>query len=147
MSASTGIQASYIAQGLSAEQVNQIAAISEIITVVDGAEIISEFDSAADIFVLIEGKVRVTTNQGDPIARLDKGAIIGEIALFDESERSATVVSAGESQLVKISGEKFTQLMYDEPTIGVIVLRNIGKTLCQRLRSSNVQLESVLAAL
>lgn len=147
MSASTGIQASYIAQGLTAEQVNQIAAISEVVTVADGVEIISEFDSAADIYVLIDGKVRVTTNQGDPIARLDKGAIIGEIALFDESERSATVVSAGESQLVKISGEKFTQLMHDEPKIGVIVLRNIGKTLCQRLRSSNVQLEAVLAAL
>ena len=147
MSASTGIQASYIAQGLTAEQVNQIAAISEVVTVSDGVEIISEFDSAADIYVLIDGKVRVTTNQGDPIARLDKGAIIGEIALFDESERSATVVSAGESQLVKISGEKFTQLMLDEPKIGVIVLRNIGKTLCQRLRSSNVQLEAVLAAL
>jgi hypothetical protein len=38
-------------------------------------------------------------------------------------------------------------LIDSNPGAGVKVLRNLGKTLCQRLRSSNVQLEAVLASL
>ncbi|MDI9640883.1 cyclic nucleotide-binding domain-containing protein [Kamptonema cortianum] len=142
-----GIKASYLSSGLTDEQIQAIADISEIVEAGDMQEIVTEADDAIDIYLLLDGNVRVTTVNGDPIARLQAGAIIGEIALFEGSERSATVVSDGASRLVRIPAHKFNRLMDEQPEIGIVVLRNIGKTLCARLRSSNVQLEAVLATL
>ncbi|MBA4292496.1 hypothetical protein C0431_05950 [bacterium] len=142
-----GIKNSYMADGLSDDQIAAIAGISEVITATDMQTIVNETEEANDIFIILDGKVRVTTIHGDPIARLQKGALVGEIALFGEIERSATVISDGESQLIRISANKLNQLMNEQPQIGLQILRNIGRTLCQRLRSSNVQLEAVLGVL
>jgi CRP-like cAMP-binding protein len=142
-----GIKNSYMADGLSDDQIAAIAGISELLTATDMQTIVNETEEANDIFIILDGKVRVTTIHGDPIARLQKGALVGEIALFGEIERSATVISDGESQLIRISANKLNQLMNEQPQIGLQILRNIGRTLCQRLRSSNVQLEAVLGVL
>jgi CRP-like cAMP-binding protein len=142
-----GIKNSYMADGLSDDQIAAIAGISELLTAIDMQTIVNETEEANDIFIILDGKVRVTTIHGDPIARLQKGALVGEIALFGEIERSATVISDGESQLIRISANKLNQLMNEQPQIGLQILRNIGRTLCQRLRSSNVQLEAVLGVL
>lgn len=141
----SAIQQSYISDHLHEDDIAKIASISELITMSENQDIVREDDTAKDIYILLEGKVRVTTSTGDPIARLSPGAILGEIALFETEKRSATVVSDGDSTLVKISADRFNHLMDENPQIGVTVLRNIGKTLCQRLRSSNVQLEAVLS--
>lgn len=141
----TGVRNSYLADGLSDEQVQAIVQVAEEIRTVDLQEVITENDAAQDIYILLEGKVRVTTIHGDPIARLQAGAILGELALFERAERSATVISDGEATLLKLSAGKFNALLDEHPQIGLTVLRNIGKTLCQRLRSSNLQLEAALA--
>jgi len=142
-----GIKNSYLADGLSDEQIAAMAAISSVIHATDMEEIVKEYEQANDIFIILDGKVRVTTINGDPIARLQRGALVGEIALFEDSERSATVLSEGESTLIQFKADKLNQLMNEQPLIGLQILRNIGKTLCQRLRSSNVQLEAVLGVL
>lgn len=142
-----GVKSSYIAQGLSDEQVQAVVGICELIRRTDLQEIVAESDQAKDIYIILSGQVRVTTVHGDPIARLGAGAIVGEIALFEDAERSATVVSDGDSSLVRIPATKFNQLMDQRPDIGLNVLRNVGRTLCHRLRSSNVQLEAVLSVL
>lgn len=147
MDLATGIKNSYMADGLSDEQINAIASISELLYASDMQTIVNETEEANDIFIILEGKVRVTTIHGDPIARLQKGALVGEIALFGETERSATVISDGDSALIRISANKLNILMNEQPGIGLQILRNIGRTLCQRLRSSNVQLEAVLGVL
>lgn len=141
------LRQSSLAQGLSDDQISRLVLISSIVTASDNEDIVREDDEAKDVFILLEGDVRVTTSEGDPIARLTPGAIVGEVALFDKVKRSATVVSQGTSTLIKISAEKFNELVTEHPEIGVIVLKNIGLTLCNRLRSSNVQLEAVLGVL
>ena len=143
----SGVKSSYIAQGLSDEQVQAVVGICEEIKRTDMQEIVAESDQAKDIYIILAGQVRVTTVHGDPIARLSAGAMVGEIALFEDSERSATVVSDGEANLVRIPASKFNELMDKRPDIGLTVLRNVGRTLCYRLRSSNVQLEAVLSVL
>ncbi len=142
-----GIKSSYLADGLSDEQVAEIARIGTVIDATDMQEIVKEYDQASEIFIILEGKVRVTTINGDPIARLQTGALVGEIALFEDAERSATVLSDGNSRLIRIEASDLNRVMNEHPQIGLTILRNIGKTLCQRLRSSNVQLEAVLGVL
>lgn len=143
-----GIRASYLAEGLTAAQVQAIADIAEEISVNANDEIVREFDEDADeIFILLIGKVRVTTSTGELIARLSAGHIIGEIALFGELRRTASVVADGQATLARIGAKDFNALVDRQPDLGVIVLRNLGKTVASRLRSANVQLEAVLGGL
>ncbi len=142
-----GIRGSYLAEGLSDNQVMAIAAIVEEANYADKEEVVREFETATEVFVLLEGKVRVTTSTGEFIARLKPGQIIGEQALFEQAARSASVIAEGPCRLARIPADRFQELVYGKPEIGVRVLMNVGRTICSRLRSSNIQLESVLAAL
>lgn len=143
----TTLRKSYLTNGLSDDEVRKIEGISELVEFKDLGEVIREFDEACDVFILVEGKARVTTSTGDLITRLQLGAIVGEIGLFSKEMRTASVLSDGDSKMVKICGENLNALLDAEPTIGVKVLRNVGRTLCEHLRSSNVQLETVLSVL
>ncbi len=141
------LRESYLTHGLTDDEVREIATISHTVEFADLGEVIREFDEAGDVFILIDGKARVTTDSGEPIARLKEGAIVGEIALFSKESRTATVLSDGTSTFVRIDGAKLNALMDQKPAIGVKVLRNVGRTLCEHLRSSNIQLEAVLSSL
>lgn len=142
-----GIRSSYLAEGLSDDQVKELVRIAEEVSAKDMGEIVTEDEVAEEMFILLDGKVKVQTSYGDLIARLKPGAIIGEVALFGSDRRSASVVSDGPSTLARLGSRAFGKLIEERPDIGVVVLRNLGRTLCQRLRSSNVQLEAVLQAL
>ncbi len=142
-----GIRDSYLAEGLTDDQIKSLVDIAQEISYPADAEICREDEVGEDVYLLLVGKAKVQTGQGDLIARLQPGAIIGEIALFGQDRRSAAVVSDGVSTLARINADAFNDMINCHPEIGVIVLRNLGKTLCKRLRSSNVQLEAVLQVL
>ena len=57
-----GIKNSYMADGLSDDQIAAIAGISEVITATDMQTIVNETVEANDIFIILDGKVRVTTD-------------------------------------------------------------------------------------
>lgn len=143
----SALRNSYLTKGLTDDQVRLVQAGADVVEYSDLAEVIKEFDKAGNVYILIEGKARVTTGSGEPIARLKEGSIVGEIALFSKDLRTASVISDGDSKFVRIQGEKLNALLDSNPEIGVKVLRNVGRTLCEHLRSSNIQLESVLSAL
>lgn len=58
-----------------------------------GATIVREGDPGQILFVIVEGRVRVTRGRRT-IARLDAGDVFGEIAVLDERPRTASVVAA-----------------------------------------------------
>lgn len=147
MNVHDGIRASYIAQGMTEEEVELVASIAEQVSFSDNEMILREFSEAHNLYILLEGKARVETGMGDLIARLGPGAILGELALFDRGERSACVASDGDSTVARISADAFNVLLDRHPGLGLKVLRHVGNVLCQRLRSSNVQLETVLTNL
>ena len=141
------LKGSYLTNDLTDEQVNKVAEISEQMTFGDLKEVLREFDDACDVYILVEGKARVTTDSGDLIARLKPGDIVGEMGLFEMQARTASVISDGDSRFLCLCGEKLNVLLDEDSTIGVKILRNVGRSLCAHLRSSNIQLEAVLGNL
>ncbi|MGE0000440.1 MAG: cyclic nucleotide-binding domain-containing protein [Fimbriimonadaceae bacterium] len=140
------VKSSYLSRGLLDDEVAHIVAIASEDTLEDGATIVRAGDLATDFFLVLDGKVIVRGADGEPIGRLAAGAIIGEVALLTEGERTATVVSDGPTVVAHFPGHLFNELIDREPSLGVRVLRNIGATLVDRLQRSNIQLERVLAA-
>ena len=141
------LRGSYLTAGLDDDQVHGLVGLAEFVEVASLKDIVRASEVSFDLYVLLEGNVEVTTENGDIISRLREGAIIGEFAFFEDGERSATVMSNGPSKLVHLDGEKLIKHMDSNPKVGMTLYRNLGKTLCERLRSANIQIERLVSIL
>jgi len=84
------------------------------------------------MFVLLEGALSV--NVGDTVVEhSERGAIVGEMALFDHSPRAATVTASQPSTLVKLDERRFRYLISQNPFFAMHVM----KLLADRIRQMN----------
>lgn len=107
-------------------------------------------DVGHNCYVILAGDLEVITYLNDTELRLDvrqTGAIIGEMALIDNSPRSATVRAITDSQLVVLTEQHFTMVMYHDPDIalgllrnGTIYLRNTSRRMIAGLEAKNAEL-------
>ena len=139
------VRDSYLSQGLTDEEVQAFIGIADEIRHHDMDEIVREGEPAADFFLLLDGRVSVRTPDGQPMSRLQAGAMIGEVALLTVGTRTATVVSEGETVLARFPSDRLNDLLEERPRIGYLLMRNVAGTVVERLRSANVQLERMLA--
>jgi len=64
-------------------------------------------------------------------------AIFGEVALFEQGKRTATVVALTDCLLLEISRADFLRLAEENPRVGYKITRNIARLLCSRLRKAD----------
>ena len=108
-----------------------------------GQVIFSRGDTSRDVFLVLEGKVRlsVVSLEGRELSfsLAEPGAVFGEIAALDGGARTAdaTAVVAGEA--ASLSRADLGRLISAHPGLRDAVL----STLCERLRATTLQLESV----
>lgn len=85
--------------------------VLRIIEVSAGRHIIVEGDAGRDFFTIVQGKTQVTKlleNGGErEIATLEIGDSFGEIALIEDTYRTATVRAITDTVLIKLSKENF----------------------------------------
>jgi CRP/FNR family cyclic AMP-dependent transcriptional regulator len=102
-----------------------------------GEIIFEKGDIGHGIFVVVSGKVRV-----DPTGELLKGAVLefgpgemlGELSLFEEAPRFATVVAVERTVTVALFRAEFSSLLTQNTKIGAKVLVRLCSTICQRVR-------------
>lgn len=68
------------------------------------------------------------------------GNIIGEMAMIEEEPRSAGAVAITAAKLLKLHSKKFVEVLKQEPSIGLEVIRDIS----ERLRFANTYLENAI---
>jgi len=89
-------------------------------------------DAADCMFILLEGSLQVMV--GDKVVEnSERGAILGEMALVDNSVRGATVVATAPSKLAKVDQRRFQRLVQQNPFFATHVM----KVLVDRIRSMN----------
>ena len=64
-------------------------------------------------------------------------AVFGEVALFEQGKRTATVTALTDCVLLAINRNDFLRLAEENPRIGYKVTRNITQILCSRLRKAD----------
>lgn len=104
-----------------------------------GTVILRETDSGDRFFVLLEGTVRVLKG-GTPIADLEAGAHFGEMALVDDSPRSATIQALEECKTLSIPRERFYEMLRQDAQLAVKLLWAFVQVLTVRLRLSSSEL-------
>jgi CRP/FNR family transcriptional regulator, cyclic AMP receptor protein len=89
-------------------------------------------EPAREMFLLRKGKVEIRVH-GKIVEEVGPGGIFGEMALIDQSARSATAVAAEDCEVVPIDERLFIILIQDAPYFALDVMR----VLVTRLRAMN----------
>src|SRR4051812_3013475 len=134
----------YLLKGATLGDVDSVHVICEFKEFAAGDPVVTVKDKNQDIMIVVEGRVRVETVQGDLIDELRSGAMIGEISFLDGLGRTANVFSVGPSKIAVIPAVRFRELLVQTPKLEVIVYRNAATALCKRLRDANLQIEALL---
>lgn len=74
----------------------------------DGEVIIEQGESGRDLFLLLEGRAVVALAadfMSVEVARMEPGAVLGEMALLSDGNRTATIVAAGECAAYRLAFE------------------------------------------
>jgi len=94
-------------------------------------------DPGHGIFIIVSGRLRV---QACPellkttLLDFGPGELMGELSLFDEAERMATVVALERTVTVALFQAEFSALLQKNKNIGVKVLVEIARILSRRAR-------------
>jgi CRP-like cAMP-binding protein len=118
-------------RNLSRRHLKRVASLARMRRFAAGAPIVRAGDPGSAFYVLIDGVARVVTPKGRA-RRLGSGDFFGEMALFDDSPRSADVVAEGDVLTMTISRTSFGKLLRSEPALAQELLR----TLAARLRAA-----------
>jgi CRP-like cAMP-binding protein len=71
------------------------------------------------------------------LATIGEGSVFGEMAFFDNSPRSATIVASAPAEVLALQLDRFEQLAAWRPRIAFKLLMDLGRVLSQRLRRAN----------
>jgi CRP/FNR family transcriptional regulator, cyclic AMP receptor protein len=97
-----------------------------------GDVLFKEGERGDAMFVLLEGTMDIMV--GDKVVEnSQRGAIIGELALIDQSPRGATAVARGPARLARVDQRRFHFLIQQNPFFATHVM----KELADRLRQMN----------
>lgn len=105
--------------------------------------ILSEEDSGSALFVIADGKVKVSRSSNDEkeviLAILNESDFFGEMSLLDGMARSATVTAIEDSKLFIIQRSEFLELLKKYPDVSIALLTELTK----RLRSSSMKIKAL----
>jgi serine/threonine protein phosphatase PrpC len=123
---------------------NELLAIAHAQNYAAGALIVREGDPGGDLFVILDGEVRVEQH-GLPIATLTNGGHFGEMGLVDAGPRSASVRAVTPIRAMVLHRDAMLGVLQREPTLAVKLLWAFVQVLSQRLRAANTELSDALA--
>lgn len=102
-----------------------------------GQVVFREGDHSDTCYVVREGRVRAVREHGDgrtiTLATFGPGDIFGELALFEDERRSATVETLKATSVLAVLGPDMRRLLADRPQIAMRLL----VALARRLRETN----------
>ncbi len=93
-----------------------------------GKPLFSEGDAGDSMYVLVSGTANVTL-RGKVIENAKSGAILGEMAIIDNSPRSASVVAVDDCSLIAINASRFSALTREMPDFALHVMRAMADRL------------------
>jgi CRP/FNR family transcriptional regulator len=105
-----------------------------------GEVVFREGDESNTCYVVRSGHARATREHQDgrsiTLARFGPGDIFGELAMFDNERRSATVEALEPTEAIAILGSDMRRLLREHPDIAVKLIAAIAR----RLRETNERL-------
>ena len=126
-------------RNLDARDLAGIAGILRETRFASGDTIIREGDRGDFLAIIASGDVDIVKGDGQGgqvlIRRMSRPNVVGEIALLEEGQRTASVIAATQSGLLLLSRAEFEALVEEYPGVAL----GIARVLSQRLQALTVQ--------
>lgn len=106
---------------LSRRQLRSVARLLDITDVEAGRELTREGERGLEFFVIVEGLAHVHRD-GQDIATLSRGDVVGELSIVTGERRSATVVAHTAMRLLVGERRMLQPLMDEDPQIRAAIL-------------------------
>jgi CRP-like cAMP-binding protein len=107
-----------------------------------GTHLFHENDHSRELYIIQSGLVRVYRKIGArdvDLARLSKGAVLGEMALIDGKPRSASAIAGEDTTVLMIDADTFHKRISGVPPWFLSMIR----TTSEKIRKANSRLEAI----
>ena len=130
--------------GLDQDELRRLAGITREVSLATSAILFNQGDESDGLYVITSGIIRIYLTADDgreaTVNLSEEGEVIGEMALLDGLPRSAGAAALTETHLVFIPRAPFLALLESSSKLA----RQIILTLCERLRSTNAQIDQAI---
>ncbi len=131
-----------IFEELSVSELSAIASISEEVDFGAGAVVIKEKDPGDTLYLVISGEVSVIKGLGEAsefeLDRIGEGDYFGEMALFEDIQRTASIRTEKASRFLLLHKQEFKEMVREYPQIAL----HICRVLSGRIRRLHKKLEN-----
>jgi CRP-like cAMP-binding protein len=104
-------------------------------------------DPGLGMYIIAKGSVDIIEEDKEggsrTLANLKDGSFFGDLALLDESPRSASAVATEECDIIGFFRPDFLDLLDRKPKLGIKVLLSLAKTIGERLRRTDEMLMKI----
>ena len=118
--------------GLSRRELIELAKVTEDMEVDEGKALTREGRSGSEFFVIVDGEVSVT-KEGSEVRRLGPSDFFGEIALLEDTPRTATVTATTPLRFFVLTRQAFRSLLAHQPEIA----EKVTRALEERVRATS----------
>lgn len=98
-------------------------------------------DRSDSMYILLSGELSVRTKDNTQIAKISPVEPVGEMGLFTDEPRSATLVATKDSSCFVLEKDPLDYAMRTNKDIEITLCRNVIATLAERLRKSHDELD------
>lgn len=141
-------------EGLDESVLKKIAAFSKLEKLKPNEKLIHE-DSVDnfDLFIVVKGRVKIYVSskffaddreENKTICTINQGEIFGEMSCIVKKRRTASAVTIGDVEIIRIDGVKFNELIENDKTAGFDILKKLYELLYDRIENSNFMLRNFL---
>jgi HEAT repeat protein len=121
---------------LDPEDLQRVAAVADERDFAPGTSIVTEGEVGDELFVILEGVVRVERVEADGSTRqirtYEQGDHFGELAVLLERPRVASVVAVGEVRTLVIGGDGLTSILRERPEAAMAMLQTLAERISQQ---------------
>jgi CRP-like cAMP-binding protein len=150
-----------ILSDLTDDELKRLSSIAKKLEIPAGDVIIREGEIGSSMYFFVEGAVNVTKNLTLKLGkagfsnveksmvklRSDTVSFFGDMAMFEDEPRSATITASTDCLLYEVDREDFESMGAEHPELGLKILRRIATALCQRIRRGNQDVLKLSTAL
>jgi NTE family protein len=116
-------------RGLSAAGADALAAAAAPVDVPAGTSLFQAGDPADGMYLVLAGRLRVLAPDGRLLRVLQRGDVVGELALLTDRPRSATAIAARDAQLFPVARKTFRALLSEEPALLAALAQRLAEQL------------------
>ena len=120
-------------QDLSRKELVELARVTEDMEVPPGKVLCKEGETGQEFFVIVEGETDVTS-KGTSVASRGGGDFVGEIALLEDTKRTATVTAKTALRVFVLTRKDFRRLVDENPSVERKVMHALARRVVELSR-------------